>query len=124
MSLSLAILALTFGFPTGDNLVRNAEFTQPDATSKAPIYYELKGSAAWQYGGYADEFSTPGVSLRSTGDFGSVSQLVSGIDQSKGRWVRFTFRGMPEPGFKVDKDALYMEMEFFSKNGSVAMDKA
>lgn len=124
MPLALAILAIALQSNPAANLVKNPAFTDPDATTKKPTFYELKGSAVWQYGGYADEFSTPGISLRARAESGSVSQLVTGIDQSKGKWLRFTFRGMPEPGFKVDKDALYMQMEFFAKVGKESMDSA
>ena len=53
---------------------------------------------------------------------GSVSQMVHGIDQAKGKWLTFRFRGLAQDGFTVDGDALSMRIDFYSKNGTDSLD--
>jgi len=103
------------------NLVQNPGFES--ATNNVPDGYELTGAAAWGRVGGADEFTSQGVLF--PGDAkagGSVSQVVHGIDPTKGKWLTFRFRGLAQDGFTVDGDALSMRIEFFSKNGADYLD--
>jgi len=103
------------------NLVQNPGFES--ATNNVPDGYELTGAAAWGRVGGADEFTSQGVLF--PGDAkagGSVSQVVHGIDPTKGKWLTFRFRGLAQDGFTVDGDALSMKIEFFSKNGADYLD--
>jgi hypothetical protein len=107
------------------NLVQNPGFEEVSGTPPIPDRYELKGAPFWGYlGGYLD-FATNGIIFpgnASTG--GEVSQTITGIDQSKGRWITFRFRGLAEDGFSVTDNSLKMKIEFFSKNGTDYMDCA
>ena len=120
--------ALAVPAPASPNLVRNPGFDLPDAKNSAPEGYELTGAARWVTVGYQDEYATPGITLEShpTGEpaSGLVSQLVRGIDPRKGKWLRFTMRGLAEENFTVDKDQLFMKLEFYSKGGERSMDGA
>jgi hypothetical protein len=113
---------------TGANLVRNPGFELPDAQYDAPDGYQLTGAARWVTVGYRDEYATPGITLeayRPEGHpAGTVSQLVKGVDPRNGKWLRFTFRGLAEDDFTVEKDQLYMKLEFFSKRGEQSRDAA
>jgi len=113
-----ALLAISTALTGGTNLVRN-----PDFEAK-PTDYEIAGQARWSWVGYADELTTAGVALTAHGDSGSVSQMVRGIDQANGKWIRFTFRGLPEENFRVSGDQLYMKIDFYSKNGTNYVDSA
>ena len=65
-----------------------------------PDDYELKGFAFWGHLGGWDDFATNGIIFPGDApDGASVSQLVKGIDQSRGRWITFSFRGLAEDGF-------------------------
>jgi hypothetical protein len=103
------------------NLVQNPGFES--ATNGAPDDFTLTGAAAYGRVGGADEFTTQGVILPgNAARGGSVAQVVHGIDQTKGRWLTFRFRGLAQDGFVVGQDALAMKMEFYSKNGTDFLD--
>ena len=107
------------------NLVQNPDFEIVDPTSQQPEGYELKGAAVRGYLGTVDDFATNGIIFpgdASTG--GAVSQFVRGIDQTKGRWISFRFRGLAEDGFSVPDDSLKMKIEFYSKKGTDYLDCA
>ena len=122
----LATVLLAGSRATDINLVTNPTFDKPDGSGKAPANFELSGNARWSWVGYSDETQTHGIALKSFSSEGSasgeVSQLVTGIDQSKGKWLKFTFRGRAEDGFSVANDLLGMKIGFYSKNGSNYLD--
>lgn len=115
-------------FSPGRNLVQNPGFELPNAENRAPERYELSGAARWVTVGYQDDYATPGITLESYrpggAASGTVSQLVRGIDAKNGKWLRFTFRALAEENFAVEKDQLFMKLEFFSKGGERSMDGA
>jgi len=107
------------------NLVHNPDFESgaDDTLPPTPDGYELKGAAAWGRVGGMDEFTTKGILFPGDAkDGGSVSQTIHGIDQGKGRWLTFRFRGLAEDGFAVTDNALAMKIEFYSKNGTDHLD--
>jgi hypothetical protein len=107
---------LLLAMASSGSLVENSGF---EAGDKAPVGYELTGGAKWFVTGYDDEIASPGVAFNSfEAKEGAVSQLVSGIDQTRGKWIRFTFRGMAEDGFKVPEKGLWMKMDFFAGTSS------
>jgi hypothetical protein len=123
---AILILALAAGLAQAReiNLVQNPDFEAVSA-SKIPDGYDLKGAAFWGYLGSAIDFATNGIIFPGDApDGSSVGQLIGGIDQSKGRWITFRFRGLAEDGFSAPGDALKMKIEFFSKNGADYMDCA
>jgi hypothetical protein len=107
------------------NLVRNPDFEKVSPGTNNPDDYELKGAATWGPLGGEDDFSTNGIIFPGDAQSGgAVSQLIKGIDQSKGRWITFRFRGLAGDGFSVTGDTLRMKIEFFSKQGTDYLDCA
>jgi len=107
------------------NLVKNPGFetAAQNATPHLPDGYDLQGAAAWGRVGGEDEFTSQGILFPGNAkDGGIVSQTVHGIDQSKGRWLTFRFRGLAEDGFMVTDNALAMKIEFYSRNGNNFLD--
>ena len=123
------VLAASLAFSTTAtareiNLVQNPGFESVSANN-IPDNYEVKGAAFWGLLGGADDFATHGIIFPGNAPAGgSVGQLITGIDQSKGRWINFRFRGLAEDGFSVSGDSLKMKIEFYSKNGTDYLDCA
>jgi hypothetical protein len=124
------VLATALNFPVlagarEINLVQNSGFESVSAATNIPDGYDLKGAAFWGHLGGEDDIATNGIIFPGEADSGgTVSQLVKGIDQSKGRWITFRFRGLAEDGFSVTDDSLKMKIEFYSKNGTDYLDCA
>jgi len=112
--LNLAFAAISLIITNSGNLVRNPDFEAADSTGKRPDGYELTGSATWQASGYADEIGTNGVSLDSFGKAGAISQTVA-VNRARGKWITFRFRAKAEDGFVLDKDGLFMKIDFYHK---------
>lgn len=108
------------------NLAINPSFDIPDSSGKAPAGYTLAGNARWAWVGYSDETRVHGVALNAFASGkpaeGEVSQMVTGIDASKGKWLTFSFRGRAEDGFTLGNDVLQMKIGFYSKGGTNYMD--
>jgi hypothetical protein len=105
------------------NLVKNPDFLQRSADGRTPAEYQISGDVEYRYLGDRNRDSSGwGVAMESAGRGGSVSQTVTGIDSTAGRWFRFTFRGLPEDGFAVSGDDLAMRVEFFGGGGRTALD--
>ena len=106
------------------NLVKNPVFSSAGPKAGSPEHYMLEGDVEWTHAGSKFEFGHRGIAFHSGKDLdgdgtrsGSVSQEVSLPAPGRGKWYRFSFRGLPENNFAVDKDGLYMKVEFFGKNG-------
>ncbi|MCL4108988.1 UNVERIFIED_CONTAM: hypothetical protein GTU68_052626 [Idotea baltica] len=56
------------------------------------------------------------------GVFAGQASIVSSKVSSKSRWYRFDITGMAQDGFDVDKDNLYLKVEFFQKGGTDSLD--
>jgi hypothetical protein len=122
-----ALLALAMALARGHetNLVQNPGFESVDPATQRPLNYELQGAAAWGLLGTENEFATHGIIFPAeAAQGGSVAQLITGLDPSKGRWISFRFRGRAGDGFSVPDDSLKMKIEFFSKNGTDYLDCA
>ncbi len=111
------------------NLVQNPSFTQAGADANLPAHFAVKGDAEWVSVGGKFEFAPPGVAfypwldLDSDGKHaGSVSQDVTGFETGRGKWFRFSFRGMAENNFAVNNDGLAMKVDFFAKKGADSLD--
>ena len=123
LALLLVAMAVVRGHET--NLVQNPGFESSDPGTQQPLNYELKGAAFWGLLGTPLDFATHGIIFPGTAaEGGSVSQTITGLDQSKGRWLSFRFRGLAEDGFVVTGDSLKMKIEFFSKKGTNYLDCA
>jgi hypothetical protein len=133
--LSLGILGLLLGagiaLADPANLVKNAGFEQRTADGKSPAKFILTGQAVYRYlGDPRKDSSSWGVAFPSarspmvdTSPAGSVSQTVSHIDTSAGRWFRFAFRGLAQDEFAVNEDDdLSMRVEYFGNGGQSAYD--
>jgi hypothetical protein len=104
------------------NLFQNGDFRKHDAKGKAEGF-EVEGSALLCYpGDPRAEVTDYGAALNSSGRSGSVWQIVNGVDISKGKWYRFSFRGLPLSNFAVNENDLYMKVEFFGEGGTPSYD--
>lgn len=109
-------------------LIINGSFSQK--SGRAPMGYEVTGDAEYRYLGDPNrDMSGWGIALLSNEDLnrdgmiaGSVSQVVSNLNPKNGRWFRFSFRGLPQNGFVVDDDDLYVKVEYFSAGGKTSYD--
>jgi hypothetical protein len=54
---------------------------------------------------------------------GALQTKVTGITADHGRWFRLRVTGMAQPGFHVERDELYLQVEYFSAQGANALDK-
>jgi hypothetical protein len=100
------------------NLIANPDFVQNS------WHYQISGNADYQYLGDPNrDISGWGVAFNSTASWGSVSQMITGLDAKAGRWYRFTIRGLPQDGFEVDQDDLAMDVEFFGDGAKTAYDQ-
>src|SRR5262249_48235090 len=108
-------------------LVQNARFTEADDDGKTPKHYVLKGTAEWVSTGRPNEFTDRCVALGSgkqidDKNWGTVSQDVTGFEGGTDKWFRFSVRGLPESGFAVKDDELYLRVEYFGKKGTDPLD--
>jgi hypothetical protein len=130
-SLLLALLIAGIIFTQANaeevNLVQNPgfEIAAENSSPTIPANYGLQGAASWGSLGTTMDIATKGIILPGNSkEGGEVSQLVHGIDQAKGRWISFRFRGLAQTKFAVDDDSLKMKIEFYSKNGANYLDCA
>lgn len=56
------------------------------------------------------------------GEMAGQVSMVSSEVSSAHRWYRFDITGMAQDGFDVDKDNLYLKVEFFQKDGTDSLD--
>ena len=107
------------------NLIQNPGFEEVTGTPPVPAHYEMKGAAFWGFLGSYLDFATNGIIFPGDAPSGSaVGQVITSIDQAKGRWITFRFRGLAEDGFSVPDNSLKMKIDFFSKNGADYLDCA
>jgi hypothetical protein len=110
--LALAFVMIGFGLAAGReiNLVQNPGFEALGPSTQLPVAYEVKGAAFWGRLGSDLDFATNGIIFPGNApQGGSVSQKIAGIDQAKGRWISFRFRGRAEDCFSVPNDTLTMK---------------
>jgi hypothetical protein len=108
----------------------NAGLRDKAPNGASPAGFTLDGDVV--YGEFPDrqtERAGRGVRLLSGRDKngdgvrrGSLSQTVSGISAKQGRWFRFRVRGLAQDGFHVQRDDLYLKVEFFRDGGVNALD--
>jgi hypothetical protein len=132
LALHLAIAAPATSSAPADNLVHNGDFTLPAASGKTvPADFQISGDVVYRNLADATHTGGWGVAFKSQADgtidrthapAGSVSQTVSGLDQSLGKTFRFRFRGLPQDGFAVTDDDLSMKVEFFANGGQTSYD--
>jgi hypothetical protein len=113
----------------GTNLVKNADFELAGTNAAGAADFDIRGDAARRYAGTNLEISSMGIALDSGQDLdgdrlhqGSVAQDVPINTALPGRWFRLTFRGLPEDGFTVDEQQLYMKADFFGDHGKRPLD--
>lgn len=63
-----------------------------------------------------------GAVLASAGPEGAVSQVVMHLSSEHAKAFRFSFYGLPQDGFAVNADDLYMRVEFVGADGRTQYD--
>lgn len=97
----------TVALAADPNLVDNGSLERSDAH-----VFTVSGAAT--YGPLADprrDIASRGFWLRSDQKAAAIETRVTGLDYAKGRWFRFTFRGLPQSNFAADD--LHMTASFF-----------
>lgn len=112
--------------PLGPRLVTHG------ALKASPEYapFTLKGDASFGVlGDPKKELNGAGVRFLSGEDqikdgalAGEVSCKLTGIKEETGRWYRVRMTGLAQPGFAVERDELYLKVEFFKDGGTNSLD--
>jgi hypothetical protein len=130
--LAVGLLATTLSTTVaGDRVLNSNAGLQEQAPGRSsPAGFTIDGDAI--YGEFPDrqtETLGRGVRLLSSRDKngdgarrGSLSQTVSGITAGPGRWFRFRVRGVAQDGFHVQRDDLFLKVEFFRDGGRNSVD--
>ncbi|HXE56042.1 MAG TPA: YHYH protein [Tepidisphaeraceae bacterium] len=122
MPLVSLFLLLLVGRARADDRVTNSDFTAR-AAGGGPAGYTLTGSAKYGYlGDSKKDMSGWGAVLASAGREGAVSQVVMHLSAEHAKAYRFSFHGLPQDGFAVNADDLYMRVEFFGADGRTQYD--
>ena len=127
----LALALTSSSAPAADRVLNaNADLQEKAAKSAAPAGFTLAGDVA--YGEFPDRQSEKvGRVLRlisgrdKNGDgarSGSMAETVKDISAKPGRWFRFRIRGLAQDGFRVERDALFLKVEFFRDGGANSLD--
>jgi hypothetical protein len=118
-----------FGEAASTNLVQNPSFTQAGDDARLPAHFTVKGDAEWVSVGGKFEFAPPGIAFYPWLDLdhdgkhaGAVTQDVTRFEPGRGKWFRFSFRGMAENNFAVNNDGLLMKVDFYAKKGADPLD--
>jgi YHYH protein len=130
-SASLAIVLTSAAAPAADRVLNaNVDLQEKAAKAAAPAGFTLKGDVV--YGEFPDRQSEKvGRVIRllsardKNGDgarSGSISETVRGISAKPGRWFRFRIRALAQDGFSVERDALFLKVEFFRDGGTNSLD--
>jgi hypothetical protein len=108
----------------------NADLQEKAAKSAAPAGFTLEGDVV--YGESPDrQAEKVGRVVRlisgrdKDGDgarSGSIAETLKGISAKPGRWFRFRIRGLAQDGFRVERDALFLKVEFFRDGGTNSLD--
>jgi hypothetical protein len=53
---------------------------------------------------------------------GMASVMISGLKPAEGRWLKVRIQGLAQEGFKVDKENLYLRVDYFKDKGANALD--
>jgi hypothetical protein len=104
------------------NLIQDANFSQHSADQQMPADYSVNGDAHYRY--LADSHravAESGVTFESglasnslALRHGSVSQEVTAMNTTQGRWFRFSFRGLPQDNFSVEGNNLFIQVEYLA----------
>src|ERR1700692_4786711 len=97
----------------------NPRFEEGPRQAPEPKGYKVQGDAA--YGVFPDarsEQAGRGLRFLSSPDSkgrlraGSMRQTVTNISAAGSRWFRFRIRGLAQDGFHVQRDELFLKVEF------------
>ena len=108
----------------------NPRFEEAAPKASAPKTYAIEGDAL--FGAFPDarsELVGRGVRFVSSASgsdtrlrSGSVRQKVGNISPAGGRWFRFRIRGMAQDGFQVQRDDLFLKVQFLRDGGTNSLD--
>jgi hypothetical protein len=127
----LTLLLASTAAPAADRVLNaNADLQEKAAKAAAPAGFTLQGDVV--YGEFPDrQAEKVGRVVRlisgrdKNGDgarAGSLAETVKDISAKPGRWFRFRIRGLAQDGFRVERDALFLKVEFFRDGGTNSLD--
>jgi hypothetical protein len=107
----------------------NPRFEEGPPQASEPKGYKVEGDAL--YGVFPDarsEQAGHGLRFLSSPDSsghlraGAMRQTVTNVSAAGGRWFRFRIRGLAQDGFHVQRDDLFLKVEFFRDAGKNSLD--
>lgn len=111
------------------NLIPNGTLETPAASGKAPAGFELEGDVVYGPLGSQTEHAGRGVRLLSGRDTkhdgrraGALTTTVGQLSPDLGRWFRLRVEGLAQEGFAVERDELFLDVEFFRDAGRNSLD--
>jgi hypothetical protein len=130
--LTLAYAELTTN-PLTKNLIPAGSSLAESRTTNLPAGFSLSGDAT--YGPLGDERDKNGrgIRLQPAKDLDNDNQHAGSVSTTtkipttkntadSGRWFRFRIRGLAQDNFKLEKDDLYLQVEFSRDNGANSLD--
>ena len=112
-------------------LVSNPRFAPDPEESSRPQDYVLTGKAVFgdlgephlEYSGKGIRFLSSATDSPNIQPSGMVSTTVSNLANTSHRWFKLQIRALAQSNFSVEKDNLFLQVEFFGKNPSDSLDK-
>ncbi len=97
--------------------------------SQAPTGLQFHGDASYaalgdqrrELNGFGIVFDVANDRNHDAVHSGSVA-IEAKVSQENGRWFRFRIRGLAQPGFEVDQDDLWLNVDFFRDAGTNSLD--
>lgn len=111
------------------HLIPNRSLQEAADGGTAPRGFQLSGDAV--YGDLGDPVrDRVGKGIRfpsasaapAAARKGEVAATVDGLKADAGRWFRLRIRVLAQDGFRVEKDSLFLKVEFFRDQGAASLD--
>lgn len=133
-ALTVGLLLLTFAYaelrtiPSSKNLLPSGSSLATSSDSKIPADFTLSGDVTFGVLGDERDKNGRGIRLQPAKDLDNDNQQAGSVTTTtkitpdSSRWFRFRIRGLAQDNFRVEKDDLYLQVEFFRDNGTNSLD--
>jgi hypothetical protein len=111
-------------------LIENGDLEIADRKGRTPNGFDLTGDCIYNYlgdptkdrVGWGVRFASARDVDRNDAREGRLTYTVRNLDSADGRWFRFHIRGLAQPSFSSSSRQLFLQAEFFAKDGENALD--